>query len=73
MEKKDLNKIMIIKLTNFLKGQALLVKDANKSMSTPIERKQEMDVIEDFLNYIKSYENNIQILNKNDQSIDMEI
>ena len=62
---------MILKLSNFLKGQAQSIRDANEKMYSPERRLEEMKVIEEFLKYIKGYKRNQILLSKTD--IDLEI
>lgn len=61
----NLNESMILKLTNFLKGQATSVLDANERMYTLEEKVAQMKTIEEFLEYIRNYEQNQQILKQN--------
>lgn len=71
MEPYDLEDIMILKLSNFLKGQAQSVRDANEKMYSPERRLAEMETIERFLKYIKSYKRNQILLSKEDSDLEI--
>lgn len=53
-----------MRLLNSLKGQANSVLEKNSYMTTDEERKIEMDIIKQFVLYIKNFEENQKILQK---------
>ena len=60
-EFKRTGKEMVIwKLNNVLRGHAMMIRD-DKSMD-PNDRKEQMQVIEQLVNFLKDYDNNIAIL-----------
>lgn len=52
--------LVIWKLNNVLRGHAMLIRD-DKTMD-PKDRKEQMQVIEQLVNFLKDYDNNIAIL-----------
>lgn len=60
-EFKRTGKEMVIwKLNNVLRGHAMMIRD-DKSMD-PNDRKEQMQVIEQLVNFLKDFDNNIAIL-----------
>lgn len=58
--KRTGKEMVIWKLNNVLRGHAMMIRD-DKSMD-PNDRKEQMQVIEQLVNFLKDYDNNIAIL-----------
>ena len=71
MEQYDIENNIILKLKNFIKGQAQSIRDANEKMYSPERRLEEMKVIEEFLKYIKGYKRNQILLSKTDMDLEI--
>ena len=52
------------KLLNCLRGSMMLLMDANDKMYTPEQKREEAKVIEEFVQYIKDYDKNQDIIQK---------
>lgn len=52
------------KLLNGLKGSMMLLMDANDKMYTAEQKRAEAKVIEEFVQYIKDYDKNIDIIQR---------
>ena len=55
-------KLTLSKLENSLKGSASMILDAGDKIYTPEERKIEMGVIEEVLQYVRDYSKNKRLL-----------
>ena len=58
--KRTGKEVVIWKLNNVLRGHAMMIRD-DKSID-PNDRKEQMQVIEQLVNFLKDYDNNIAIL-----------
>lgn len=53
---------LIWKLSNSLKGEAMMTRDANDMMMSQEEKLEHLEVIGEFLDYVRSYRENKRII-----------